>query len=82
MSIGVGGTGLMACACEGVPIPIHNARLAIDHHVFCTGIPTFSLRHESILSRRRDKSQMQVLTRKNHASIDLISPGSIHRPVR
>jgi hypothetical protein len=29
----------MACACDGVPIPMHNARLAINHHVFHTGIP-------------------------------------------
>ena len=48
MSIGVGGAGLMACACEGVPIPRHNARLRIDHHVFRTALPTFSLPQESI----------------------------------
>jgi len=31
----------MVCACEGVPISMHNARLAIDHHVFSTwmGMP-------------------------------------------
>jgi hypothetical protein len=34
----------MACAGEGVPIPMHNARLAIDHRVFRTGIPLFSFR--------------------------------------
>src|ERR1022692_4998418 len=39
MSIGVGGTGRTVCACEGVPIPMHNARLATDHRVFSTGIP-------------------------------------------
>jgi hypothetical protein len=82
MSIGVGGAGLMACAGEGVPNPMHNARLAIDHHVFRTAVPMFSLRQESILSRRRAKSQLQVLTTKDHARSDLIPPGSIFRPVR
>ena len=28
----------MACACKGLTIPMHNARLAINHHVFSTGI--------------------------------------------
>ena len=81
MSIGVGGAGLVACAVEGLPIPMHNARLAIDHHVFRTGIPTFSLRYESILSNRRETSQPDS-DRKYRARIDVIAPGSIYRPVQ
>src|ERR1017187_7759329 len=51
MSIGVGGTGRIACAREGVPIPMHSARLAIAHHLLSTGIPSFSIRHETRFRR-------------------------------
>jgi hypothetical protein len=66
--MGVGGTGLMACACDDVAIPMHNARLAMNHDIFSAGIPTFSLRHESIqyVATRRVKGLVQVLNREDH----------------
>src|ERR1700722_6199587 len=48
MSTGVGGAGLMACACEAVGIAMQNVRHIMNHRVFSTEILTFSLRHESI----------------------------------
>src|SRR5450755_4513199 len=38
----------MACACEGVAIPMHNTRLAMKHDVVRAEILTFSLRYQPI----------------------------------
>src|SRR5580658_8883816 len=74
----------MACACEGVPIPNHNARVAIEHHEFSTGTPTFSLLHESIqyFCHPSRESSAPGSHREEDARIDAISPDSTLQPVR
>jgi hypothetical protein len=42
MSIGVGGTGSMACACEGVAVSMKNTRLTMNSDVFDAQILTFT----------------------------------------
>ena len=56
----------MACACEGVPIPMHNARLAINHHVLSQGNPrsvSATNRSSTFVPRREDASP-QLLAAK------------------
>jgi hypothetical protein len=42
MSIGVGGTGSMACAWEGVAVSMKNTRLTMNSDVFDAQILTFT----------------------------------------
>jgi len=42
ISIGIGGAGLMACACEAVGIAMQNVRHTMNHGVFSTKILTIS----------------------------------------
>ena len=80
-SIGVGGAGLVACACEAVAIPMKNTRLTMND-VFSAEILMFTgppLPIDPVVATRLVTARLQV-DRKDHAGIDAIFPGSTHPP--
>jgi hypothetical protein len=42
MSMGVGGTGSMACACEGVAVSVKNTRVTMNNDIFDAQILMFT----------------------------------------
>ena len=85
MSIGVGGTGLIACAGEGVAIPMKNKRLTMNDDVCSAEIIKFtslrSLLNPVHCHPSRDCSASGS-DRKDHAGDRRDLHGSNHSPVR